>query len=352
MKADDQPPHDGDEPGAPARGALDWPLAAGRVTDFLAAIAVRKRRRRQRRIQAVIALVGAIGIYGVASRVNLAPEQRMPTARIVVSTTSAHLSVPARRVLEDGSVVELKDDAELALAFTDGVRRVILRRGEAHFAVAKNPNRPFVVEAGGIEVRAVGTAFAVRHRARAIEVVVTEGRVAVEESGVGSLGAVEPAVASRANASASDAANRITASTRSASEATSPVAISAEAGARTLAMLDAGTGAVVEIASAAVRGPRGSNARVFAVSTLEMDQRLAWRAPRLELSSTTLSQAISLINRYSATRLVLGDDELGTLELSGVLRVDNVEPLLRVLEQNYRIKAERSGDEIVLRKSQ
>jgi len=56
---------------------------------------------------------------------------------------------------------------------------VRLVRGEAHFTVAKNPARPFIVEAGGVAVRAVGTAFDVRHADGAIEVLVTEGKVHV-----------------------------------------------------------------------------------------------------------------------------------------------------------------------------
>jgi transmembrane sensor len=58
-------------------------------------------------------------------------------------------------------------------------RRVELVRGEAHFTVIKNPARPFIVTAGGVQVRAVGTAFNVRLDAVAVEVVVTEGSVRV-----------------------------------------------------------------------------------------------------------------------------------------------------------------------------
>ena len=57
------------------------------------------------------------------------------------------------------------------------------RSGEAYFTVAKNPGRPFVVAAGGVGVRAVGTAFNVRLDSDAVEVLVTEGRVQVSRSG-------------------------------------------------------------------------------------------------------------------------------------------------------------------------
>ena len=54
-----------------------------------------------------------------------------------------------------------------------------LVRGEAHFVVAADASRPFVVSAGAVSVRAVGTEFVVRYSAREIGVLVTEGRVAV-----------------------------------------------------------------------------------------------------------------------------------------------------------------------------
>ena len=62
------------------------------------------------------------------------------------------------RALDDGTVVELNGGAEIEVQFTAAERRLRLVRGEAHFQVAKNPLRPFVVEAGGVAVRAVGTA--------------------------------------------------------------------------------------------------------------------------------------------------------------------------------------------------
>ncbi len=343
MKADDEAHHARDNTSEVARGALDWPRAVGRVEDFMAVIAVRKRRRRQRRFQAAAVLVAVVGITSVAWQTNSSPTPPKPVAAIATASTSAILAMPVRQVLDDGSVVELKDDAEIAVAFTAGVRRVVLRRGEAHFEVAKDPARPFVVTAGGIEVRAVGTAFAVDYGARAVEVFVTEGRVAVAED---TARAGDSAVAAARGADANDGAKMAAAP---ALTGATPRRDNAATG-RTLAMLEAGKRVIVEIAPSP-QTARVESPRVFAVSTEEMGQRLAWRVPRLDLSRTRLAEAITLINRHSATSLVLGDEELGQLELSGVLRADNVEPLLRVLEQNYAIKAERSAGKIILRKT-
>ncbi len=62
-------------------------------------------------------------------------------------------------------------------------RRVVLREGEASFQVAHDEQRPFIVQAGDVSVRAVGTAFSVRMRPSGVEVIVTEGVVEVMRDG-------------------------------------------------------------------------------------------------------------------------------------------------------------------------
>ncbi|MGH7956227.1 MAG: FecR family protein [Opitutaceae bacterium] len=84
-----------------------------------------------------------------------------------------------RQTLADGSVVELNAGADILVDFSPARRSVRLVRSEAHFAVATDATRPFVVSAGGVEVRAVGTEFAVRFGSQEIAVLVTEGQVAV-----------------------------------------------------------------------------------------------------------------------------------------------------------------------------
>ncbi len=81
--------------------------------------------------------------------------------------------------LADGSTVQL--NATSAVAFDlDGTRRVVkLLRGEAYFQIAKDPQRPFVVEAMGGETTALGTAFNVRLSDTTTDVVVTQHRVRI-----------------------------------------------------------------------------------------------------------------------------------------------------------------------------
>ena len=81
--------------------------------------------------------------------------------------------------LVDGSVIQLNTDSHIQVNYEKNQRSIVLMAGEAHFEVAKDPSRPFVVKAGDGMVRAVGTAFTVRINPEALKVIVTEGKVAL-----------------------------------------------------------------------------------------------------------------------------------------------------------------------------
>ncbi|MFB9949061.1 FecR domain-containing protein [Rhizobium puerariae] len=81
--------------------------------------------------------------------------------------------------LPDGSRAFLNGESALAEHFTAADRRVVLLKGEAYFEVARDPERPFVVEAGAGTVRVTGTAFDINLVEGGTEVVVTEHNVLV-----------------------------------------------------------------------------------------------------------------------------------------------------------------------------
>lgn len=81
-------------------------------------------------------------------------------------------------VLADGSIVTLNTNSSVTVRYTKERRDIHLVRGEALFDVAKNKHRPFVVFAGDMQVRAVGTSFTVSMLPqRPIQVLVKEGVV-------------------------------------------------------------------------------------------------------------------------------------------------------------------------------
>lgn len=85
--------------------------------------------------------------------------------------------------LPDGSKADLAAQTRIALGFDERVRRVRLLDGEAFFDVAAMADRPFLVEAVGATVAALGTAFAVSSTSSTMRVVVTENAVRLSAMG-------------------------------------------------------------------------------------------------------------------------------------------------------------------------
>lgn len=290
--------------GGVQRTVLDWPQHAGMIDQMLPVIEQRVRRRRQRRLGAV-----AAGLAAMLVIVLIWPDRENGRVETKAAVAGGPLVLPMTQVLSDGSVVQLREGAEIAVDFDEGHRRVVLKKGEAHFQVTKNPRRPFIVVAGGVEVRAVGTAFRVQLGGRSVDVLVTEGRVAVDH-GVAAANDESPAPAP-------------------------------------LVVLDAGNQVTIGTQPEPQAKPE-----VTPLTPEELEAQLAWRVPRLDLSSTPLEEVISLFNQYGRARLALGDPALGKLRISGVLRVDHPELLVRLLERAFGIRAEqRGGDEIVFFKA-
>lgn len=82
--------------------------------------------------------------------------------------------------LSDGSSVVLNKNTKLSFPkqFSDDYRRVDLK-GEAFFDVAHNPEKPFLVKAGDVEVTVLGTSFNINMTDTACIVTVKTGKVKV-----------------------------------------------------------------------------------------------------------------------------------------------------------------------------
>jgi transmembrane sensor len=288
------------------RTEVDWALHAGVVDQVLVGLELRAaRRQRRRRVLVAASAAALLLVTGIVWR-TADPAHVAPSSPAMASV---RVFEPRRLTLPDGSSAELRDGAEVTFDFTGLQRRVTLQRGAAHFQVAHDTARPFVVSSSGLEVRAVGTAFSVELDAKDVEVVVTEGRVAVGRT-------APPTVA-----------------------LASPVA-----GIPEPVLVDAGHGLLVRGSAAVDAVPE-----VRALPEAVMRERLAWRVPRLEFVGTPLAEVVAVMNRHNRVQFTLADAELGNLQLSGVVSADKVEALQDMLEAAFAIRAERQGDRILLR---
>jgi transmembrane sensor len=208
-----------------------------------------------------------------------------------------------RAQLADGSTLELNAASAVRIRFSAGERRVRLEAGEAHFAVAPDPARPFVVLAGEVAVRAVGTAFNVRYTAAGdVEVLVSEGKVRVGSDG--------PASATAATARLVAAGERIVL----------PKLVPAPA--------------VEKVDPAALRAA------------------LAWQGMLADFAEAPLADVVARFNARSRVQLVLADPALAGRRIGGTFVLDEAEAFVRLLERDGEIVGERrGGSEIHLRRA-
>jgi len=122
-------------------------------------------------------------------------------AQLVVDSLEVVAPVGSRTVvhLSDGSEVHLNYGSKLKYpqVFT-GEKRGVKLVGEGYFEVAHDPEKPFVVHTGNLQIRALGTSFNVNAYPEEDEVAATlvNGKVVIEKTGTNgttqSIGAMVP----------------------------------------------------------------------------------------------------------------------------------------------------------------
>lgn len=277
--------------------AFERARTTGVMRQVAAGLVRRSRQRRVRRLvmagaaALVVMFFAGGGLDRSATRVRLAPH--------------AVPSVATVRRLPDGSVVELGRGARLSVHFGTHFRRVALDAGQALFHVVHDAAHPFIVRAGGVDVRDVGTAFAVRLDPDKVEILVTEGKVALDDARGRPL-------------------MRLSSPGRSAA-------------------LTAGEKAVV-----ARFAPR--TAAVAMVTPVEMTRLLAWRNARMVYDGTPLALAVAALNEHNSIQITLADPSLQALRISGAFPADDPRTFARLAAETFGLRyQEETNGNIVLR---
>jgi transmembrane sensor len=212
---------------------------------------------------------------------------------------------PRRLALADGSVVDLNGHSRLEVTLEGRERRLTLAKGEAHFQVAHDATRPFIVTANQVAVRAVGTAFGVKLADDKVSVLVVEGRVQLADSS-------QPA-------------------------ADHPVSA--------VPLMAAGDQA--EVVTADKFAPR-----ITQPDPVAMRAFLAWQVRLTNFEDVPLREIVNRINRGTGARLVIADEALAQRRIGGVIALDQVEAFLEFLQRENEVVVERNGEEITLRRMQ
>ncbi len=210
--------------------------------------------------------------------------------------------------LADDSVIHYNEGTKFEVDYSRAERRVVLKSGEAYFSVQKDQSRPFVVEAEGVELLAVGTAFNVRLGEGTLEVLIEEGIVEM--------------------------------SNWLSSKGEENVEKSEEPQSQLLNQFDRAT---VNLVS------RDSLPELSTISESELKQEISWQHRLLVFNGHTLSDAVVEFNRLNDAQIVFEDAELGKLQISGTLMSDNILGLCRLLEVSFDVSNKSvDSDQVIL----
>ena len=217
--------------------------------------------------------------------------------------------------LVDGSVLQLNTDSQVQVSFNQGVRKIRLLKGEAHFEVASNKQWPFQVYAGNGMVKAVGTAFSVRLNPEQVDVVVSEGVV--------DIASIRPGSQSQQHSMAQ----------------TTPAAPAAHK----LASLKQGQ------ASHIINNPASSQQLAPApaiqqIAAPELERKLAWRTGYLVFAGDPLSLVIAEISRYTPISIELASPDMADIRVGGRFKVGELNAMLEVLETSFGLQVSYLDD--------
>lgn len=189
--------------------------------------------------------------------------------------------------LADGSRVTLDTDTVLVTDFGQSERRLRLEQGRARFDVARDATRPFIVTADEATVTAHGTVFDVAYVDDTLSVALFRGAVEVT--------------------------------------ATRPGRPRAQ-------MLKPGQGiSFAPVSHASVLRALGGS-------------ELAWTTGMLAFADTSLVDAATTANRYSATKILLEDDGTRQLRVTGRFPARDVDGFARSLAASFHLAIRRDAD--------
>lgn len=256
------------------------------------------------------ASVALLALVMVSTPTVLPPDGTMGTA----------LAENREAVLPDGSTVALGAQSSLALEYAPAARRLKLTNGQAYFNVARDKTRPFTVDTGDIQIRAVGTAFDVRKNEGRVAVTVTEGIVDI----------ITDQPSRRTTDAASDPGN--------AANPSRPIRVAA------------GYQLIWDKGSSGEEHNDGRK-KTLQLSQVDTAGMTAWREGRLEYVNEPLSVVIADVNRYSSRRLVIEGTDLGTLNFTGTILVDSIDDWLTAIQLSFPVSVrEGRGGSLIIRR--
>ncbi|KJV35828.1 FecR family protein [Luteibacter yeojuensis] len=244
------------------------------------------RRAPPRLAMALAAGIAAVAVLGGGLYVALKHGPDAPQA--YASERAGHRDID----LPDGSSIELGGATSITTRYGSDIRAIDLDAGEAFFRVA-HAERPFVVNAGPLRIRDLGTAFNVRRTGDRVTVAVTEGRVRVSPSA------------------------------------------------------DANDGGTVEL-GAGREVSFDPETKAMRILDVDAATATAWRERRLEFVNEPLSSVLENVNRYGTRPVRLTDPSLARLTFTGTVQVDTIDSWVAALPRVFPVRVDTYADHLEL----
>ncbi|WP_409020760.1 FecR family protein [Brevundimonas vesicularis] len=195
--------------------------------------------------------------------------------------------------LADGSTVSLSPHTVVRAALGHDERLLELEQGEALFDVAHDSKRPFLVDVGSGQVRAIGTRFNIR-KGENVVVTVVEGVV------------------------------RVTAGDR-------------DDDARMQLSQVASAGHQVHLGKRRDAGAaQASGAYLSPARKVDAERYASWINGMLQFEGEPLSQVIDELNRYSSHKIRLPDSSMADIPIYGMLHIGDAEGLQALVQDLER----------------
>ena len=235
-----------------------------------------------------------------------------------------------RRIeLPDGSTIQLNTASQVQIDFDSATRTVHLESGQAHFEVAHNKTRPFLVMAGDGRVRAVGTAFSVYVNKKNVEVIVTEGQVEVAANQL-QLSQLSEDI--RAGEGAGRRASK--GADKSPVKGQNPANIVTQ---EPLALVNANQNIRYN----------GTMDKVRSLEQEELTKKLSWRQGMLLFSGETLEQVVTEVSRYTTKAILITDPSIRDIRIAGYFKADDTQALFEALSISFGVQVKSVNRNLV-----
>ena len=222
----------------------------------------------------------------------------VPAAGAVISTERGEIRLAP---LKDGSTVLLNTETKIRVRYSKGERFVTLLKGEAYFSVARDEQRPFIVEVNGRRLRTTQAGFRVRKLDRdPVDVMVNQGQVDV-------------------------------------------AALNQPTSANTLALM-----ANTRLILADSANGRPAVEHPQPIGPEQVTRELAWREGKLAFEGESLKQAADTFARYSDTRIQIRDSSLAREPVTGLFAANDPVGFSRAIARVFDARLEQEGGDVVL----